>query len=238
MNKRLGLPSFLGDLSEGFRRRAYAFFSGWMDLRLALGILEQLGGRQMALYFSHRAALEDFRDARAGISGISALRAGMFRDVRYGGMAGRMAQTSEMSQARISDDGVGLAQRQLRFFASLGFLFAAGGDAFRFRRKLRRRWMRSMAAIPTPPFRLPAACSRRGRIIRWDICSKPKRFGGSDTARRAKSSTAWWTPGNAASFPKTKLISPWPTRKSGGRNAAGEIGKRGDACLRGNGIRA
>jgi hypothetical protein len=31
MNKRLGLPSFLGDLSEGFRRRAYSFFlAGWV----------------------------------------------------------------------------------------------------------------------------------------------------------------------------------------------------------------
>ncbi|MFY9752947.1 MAG: hypothetical protein WBS18_12105 [Candidatus Acidiferrales bacterium] len=31
INRRLGLPSFLGDLSEGFRRRAYGFFiSGWI----------------------------------------------------------------------------------------------------------------------------------------------------------------------------------------------------------------
>jgi hypothetical protein len=31
LNKRLGLPSFLGDLSEGFRRRAYAFsLTGWI----------------------------------------------------------------------------------------------------------------------------------------------------------------------------------------------------------------
>ena len=31
LNKRLGLPSFLGDLSEGFRRRVYGFFlAGWI----------------------------------------------------------------------------------------------------------------------------------------------------------------------------------------------------------------
>ncbi|HWF39672.1 MAG TPA: hypothetical protein VG322_14195 [Candidatus Acidoferrales bacterium] len=31
VNKRLGLPSFLGDLSEGFRRRVYSFFlAGWI----------------------------------------------------------------------------------------------------------------------------------------------------------------------------------------------------------------
>ena len=31
VNKRLGLPSFLGDLSEGFRRRMYSFFlAGWI----------------------------------------------------------------------------------------------------------------------------------------------------------------------------------------------------------------
>jgi hypothetical protein len=31
LNRRLGLPSFLGDLSEGFRRRLYGFFfSGWI----------------------------------------------------------------------------------------------------------------------------------------------------------------------------------------------------------------
>jgi hypothetical protein len=31
INRRLGLPSFLGDLSEGFRRRLYGFFlSGWI----------------------------------------------------------------------------------------------------------------------------------------------------------------------------------------------------------------
>ena len=31
LNKRMGLPSVLGDLSEGFRRRAYGFFfSGWV----------------------------------------------------------------------------------------------------------------------------------------------------------------------------------------------------------------
>jgi hypothetical protein len=31
VNKRLGLPSFLGDLSEGFRRRVYGFFlAGWV----------------------------------------------------------------------------------------------------------------------------------------------------------------------------------------------------------------
>jgi hypothetical protein len=31
LNKRLGLPSFLGDLSEGFRRRVYSFFlAGWI----------------------------------------------------------------------------------------------------------------------------------------------------------------------------------------------------------------
>ena len=31
VNKRMGLPSFLGDLSEGFRRRAYGFFlAGWV----------------------------------------------------------------------------------------------------------------------------------------------------------------------------------------------------------------
>lgn len=31
LNRRLGLPSFLGDLSEGFSRRLYGFFlSGWI----------------------------------------------------------------------------------------------------------------------------------------------------------------------------------------------------------------
>jgi len=31
INRRLGLPSFIGDLSEGFRRRIYGFFlSGWI----------------------------------------------------------------------------------------------------------------------------------------------------------------------------------------------------------------
>src|ERR1700731_1951998 len=76
------------------------FHDGGMDLRLALGILEQLGRGQMALHFSHVSADEDFRNARARLSGLPAVCDGMFRDVRYRGLAGGLAEEGEMTRAR------------------------------------------------------------------------------------------------------------------------------------------
>jgi hypothetical protein len=52
-----------------------------------VGILEQLGGREVALHFPDWSAMEDIRDAGTWVSGISAICAGMFRDVRYGCVA-------------------------------------------------------------------------------------------------------------------------------------------------------
>src|SRR5579862_1488630 len=67
INRRLELPSFSGC---GIR------------LRVALGILELLGSGEMALHVSDVSRHEDFRDACAGISGISTLCAGVLHHVR------------------------------------------------------------------------------------------------------------------------------------------------------------
>ncbi len=59
LNRRLGLPSFIGDLAEGMPRRFYGFLAGRLDLRLSVGILELLGGREMALHLPDVSALEN-----------------------------------------------------------------------------------------------------------------------------------------------------------------------------------
>jgi hypothetical protein len=56
-----------------------------------LGILELLGRGEMAIHISDVSAVENIRDARAGISWFSAVCTGMFRDVRYRGLAGWLA---------------------------------------------------------------------------------------------------------------------------------------------------
>src|ERR1700733_14976693 len=55
----------------------------------------------MALHVSDISGLEDFRNAGTGLPGISAVCAGMFRNVRNGGVARRLAQESEMKRERI-----------------------------------------------------------------------------------------------------------------------------------------
>src|SRR3984893_10622211 len=70
-----------------------------MDLRLALGILEQLGCCEMARYFPDIPAVENLPDPGAGISRFSALCAGMLRGVRYFGLASRLAQEGKMTGA-------------------------------------------------------------------------------------------------------------------------------------------
>src|SRR5437868_2713129 len=51
-------------------------------LRVVLGVLELLGGGKMELHFSHLAERENLRDARAGVSWISAIRTRVLRHVR------------------------------------------------------------------------------------------------------------------------------------------------------------
>ena len=96
INRRLGLPSFLGDLSEGFRRRVYGFvLAGWI-----CGWLWEFWNYWAAAkwhyIFPMFQRVEDICDAGAGVSGISAVCAGVFRDVRYRGMAGGLGEESEM----------------------------------------------------------------------------------------------------------------------------------------------
>jgi hypothetical protein len=69
-----------------------------LDLRLALGILEQLGGSEMALYVSDVPASEDIRNARSGIFRLSIFCARMFLDVRHRRMARRLAEEGKMNR--------------------------------------------------------------------------------------------------------------------------------------------
>jgi hypothetical protein len=88
-----------------------------MDLRMALGILELLGGGEMALHFSDVSEVEDFRNARTGVFWIFALRAGVFCDVRHGGMAGTVDSTIERPA------NYGIAWRGMALAAGGFFLF-------------------------------------------------------------------------------------------------------------------
>ena len=51
-------------------------------VRRAVGVLELLGARQVALHRSDHGEAEDLRDAAAGVSGLSGVRARMLHDVR------------------------------------------------------------------------------------------------------------------------------------------------------------
>jgi hypothetical protein len=87
INHRMHLPSFAGDLRQGYRGRLYSFLiAGWV-MRLVVGIVELLGAQRMDLYFSHWAAMENFSNARARLPGIPRLCARMLRDVRERGVA-------------------------------------------------------------------------------------------------------------------------------------------------------
>src|SRR5579864_2213651 len=67
-----------------------------LDLRLALGILEQLGAREVALYVSHVPAVEDLRNARARIPRLYSFCPGVLRDVRYRSLARSLAEEGEV----------------------------------------------------------------------------------------------------------------------------------------------
>ncbi|HEX6504936.1 MAG TPA: hypothetical protein VF011_16975 [Terriglobales bacterium] len=59
INKRLGLPSLLGDLAAGRHQQVLVVDDFGLGLRMALGVLELLGLGQVALHFSHHAAFEN-----------------------------------------------------------------------------------------------------------------------------------------------------------------------------------
>ena len=99
LNRRLRLPSFLGDLSDGFARRLYGFLaSGWI-----CGWLWEFWNNwahgEMALHVSDVPADEDLRDARARLSRLYSFCPGMLRNVRYRLLARRLAEESEMTNA-------------------------------------------------------------------------------------------------------------------------------------------
>ena len=81
----------------GFSPATIWIYSIGVDLRLALGVLEQLGGSEMALHVSYVSAMEDIRDARAGLPRLPAIRAGVFRNVCHGRLARRMGEESQMT---------------------------------------------------------------------------------------------------------------------------------------------
>lgn len=92
INFRLGLPSLEGDLASG-RRGRFPFLSHFrLGVWLALGVLELLGCRQMALYFPDHAREQDLRDACGGLCRFSALCGGMFCDVLLRSLASRMGK--------------------------------------------------------------------------------------------------------------------------------------------------
>ena len=83
INFRLGLPSLEGDLAAGRRGRIYSLLLGRLDVRMAVGVLELLGGSEMALCLPDVPAAEDIRDAGARLPWIPAVRARMFRHVCF-----------------------------------------------------------------------------------------------------------------------------------------------------------
>lgn len=71
-----------------------------VDKRLAVGILELLGPSEVALHFSNVPAVEDLRDARAGVSRVPHVFTGVFCDVRYVGLAGGLGQKGKIKAMR------------------------------------------------------------------------------------------------------------------------------------------
>jgi len=59
INYQLGLPSLIGDFRQGRRSRFYALLLSGFRLRLAMGVLELLGGCEVALHLSHVPAVEN-----------------------------------------------------------------------------------------------------------------------------------------------------------------------------------
>src|SRR5512146_2320551 len=57
-----------------------------MDLRMAVGVLELLGGGEVALHVSDFSEHEDFRNADTRVSRVPAVRTGVLCDVRDGGV--------------------------------------------------------------------------------------------------------------------------------------------------------
>ncbi len=100
LNRRLSLPSFLGDLSEGFSRRTYGFLaSGWI-----CGWLWEFWNNwaQAKWHYTFR-ILQNwkiFEMPAPGFLGFFALRARLLCHVRHRRIADRLAQTSEMMSER------------------------------------------------------------------------------------------------------------------------------------------
>ena len=66
-----------------------------LGMRLAVGILELLGSRQMALHLSHVPEMENLRNASSRVSRVPALRPGVFRYVRDCGVGARPQGSKE-----------------------------------------------------------------------------------------------------------------------------------------------
>ena len=97
LNRRLGLPSFLGDLSEGFRRRLYGFsLPGWI-----CGWLWEFWNNWAAAKWHYIFPIAQqwkiFEMPAPGYLGFLPFALECFVDVRYRRLAGRLAQESEMN---------------------------------------------------------------------------------------------------------------------------------------------
>ena len=82
INARLGAESLWRDWRAGRRDRLINLVLERLALRRALGVLELLVAREMALHGADHGAPEDLRDAAAGLLRLPRLRARVLHDVR------------------------------------------------------------------------------------------------------------------------------------------------------------